>query len=332
MTHHNTLPFVGGWPARAPSGRTAYVNGRFVPHSDASVHVEDRGLQFADAVYEVYAISGGRLLDEEEHSERLERSLRELGMEQPLSRRALGLVVRELVRRNRIIDGLVYLQVTRGTARRDHAVPRARLRPTLILTARPIDPSQNERRRISGIQVITRPDERWARRDVKSTALLPNILAKTAARDAGAFEAWLIDSEGFVTEGSSTTAWIVDPDGTLITRDLSNAILPGVTRRVIIEALAEYQVPVQERRFTLAEALSAREAFISAATLGAMPVIAIDGRPVGNGKPGPVTLRVQDIYHKEAQQRADRKSGQKTFADAAKSRMLDSTGERPGPA
>jgi D-alanine transaminase len=330
MTHHNPSPFTGGWPARPPSGRIAYVNGRFVPHSDASVHVEDRGLQFADAVYEVYAVSEGHLLDEDEHSERLERSLRELGMEQPLSRRALGLVVRELVRRNRFTDGLVYLQVTRGTARRDHAVPKARLRPTLILTARPVDPSLNERRRRAGIQVITRPDERWARRDVKSTALLPNILAKTAARDAGAFEAWLIDSDGYITEGSSTTAWIVDSDGTLITRDLSNAILPGVTRRVMIKALADFQVPVREHRFTLAEALAAKEAFISAATLGAMPVIAIDGNPVGDGKPGPVTLRVQDIYHKEAERRADAKSGQKTFADAAKSRMLDSTGEQAG--
>jgi len=294
---------VHGWPRRAPAGRIAYVNGAYVRHGEAQVHVEDRGLQFADAIYEVFAITGGALLDEEEHFDRLERSLRELAMAEPMSRRALKFVLRELVRRNRVDEGLVYLQVTRGTLRRDHARPKGALRPSLILTARRIDPGAAEKRRQDGIRAITRPDERWARCDIKSTALLPNILAKSAARGAGAFEAWLVDRDGYVTEGSSTSAWIVDAEGRLVTRDLSNAILPGVTRRVIMEALAEAQIPVVERRFTPGEAFSAREAFISAATLGATPVVTLDGKPIGDGRPGPVTRRVQELYGRLAASR-----------------------------
>jgi D-alanine transaminase len=293
-----------GWPTLAPAGRVAYVNGVYVPHGHAQVHVEDRGLQFADSIYEVWGVAGGHLFDEEEHFDRLERSLREIGMAQPMSRGAFKLVLRELIRRNALEDGLVYLQVTRGVVRRDHAIPKKAPRPSIILTARRIDPSAAVQRRVNGISVITQPDHRWARCDIKSTGLLPNILAKTVARDAGAFEAWLIDKEGFVTEGSSTSAWIVDAEGRLVTRSLSSAILPGVTRRVTMEALAEAQLPVVERNFTLAEARSAKEAFISAATLGATPVIAIDGKPLGDGKPGPVTRRVQEIYQREAALRA----------------------------
>ena len=293
-----------GWPQRMPAGRTAYVNGRFRPHGEAGVHIEDRGLQFADAIYEVCAVLGGHVQDEEEHLDRLERSLRELGMAMPMKRGALMLVIRELARRNRIRDGLIYLQITRGTLRRDHAVPAAPPRPTLILTARPVDPKALAARRAAGVAVVTRPDERWARCDIKSTALLPNILAKTAARRAGAFEAWLVDKDGFVTEGSSTTAWIIDDAGRVITRSLSNAILPGVTRRVILDAAAEAQLTVIERPFTVAEARAAREAFISAATLGATPVIAIDGQPVGVGRPGPLVRRIQELYAQLAERRA----------------------------
>jgi len=285
-----------GWPRRAPSGRTSYVNGAYVPHAHAQVHIEDRGLQFSDAIYEVWSVAGGLLLDEEEHLDRLERSLRELAMAMPMSRGALKFVLRELVRRNRIDNGILYMQVTRGAVRRDHAIPKAAPRPSMILTARRMDQKTLEGRRKSGIRVISRPDERWARCDIKSTSLLANILAKTAARDAGAFEAWLIDEEGYVTEGSSTSAWIVDAEGRLVTRSLSNAILPGVTRRVIMESLAEAQMPVVERRFTLAEALAAREAFITAATLGATPIVEIDGKPIGEGKPGPLGRRVQELY------------------------------------
>ncbi len=293
------------WNVRAPSGRTAYVNGRYLPHAQAHVHIEDRGLQFADAIYEVWGISNGLLLDEEEHLDRLERSLREIHIPMPMSRAAFKVVLRELVRRNKVDEGLIYLQVTRGTARRDHAVPKPALRPNVILTARRWNSSALNRRREEGVRAVTRPDERWARRDIKSTALLPNILAKTAARDAGAFEAWLVDADGHVTEGSSTTAWIVDREGRLVTRSLSNAILPGVTRRVIMKAAAEAQLPVVERLFTVDEVLSAREAFITAATLGATPVIAVDGTTIGDGKPGPIARRVQDLYRHETLLKAE---------------------------
>ena len=293
-----------GWPERMPAGRFAYVNGRYLRLDEAGVHIEDRGLQFADAIYEVCGVIGGRIHDEEEHLDRLERSLRELSMAMPVSRNVLKLIMRELARKNRIENGLIYLQITRGTMRRDHPVPANPPRPTLILTARPVDPQRLEGLHAKGVAVITRPDERWARCDIKSTALLPNILAKTVARQAGAFEAWLVDEDGNVTEGASTSAWIVDGKGQVITRDLTNAILPGVTRRVILEAAAQAQMRIVERPFTLAEALAASEAFITAATLGATPVVMIDGKPVGNGKPGKITQRIQELYKKMANARA----------------------------
>ena len=289
--------------ARAPSGRIAYVNGRYLPHGEASVHVEDRGLQFADSVYEVCAVVGGKIYDEEEHLDRLERSLGELGLAMPMARAPLKLVLREIARRNRVSDGLIYLQITRGPARRDHPIP-AHARPTLILTARNLDPKAIDERRTKGVRVVTMPDERWARCDIKSTALLPNILAKTKARARDAYEAWLVDRDGYVTEGSSTTAWIVDGEGRIITRDLSRAILPGVTRRVALEVAAESQMPIAERRFTPAEAAGAREAFLSAASAGIIPVTAIDGKAVGDGKPGPVTRRLQELYLEAAANRA----------------------------
>lgn len=293
-----------GWPTRMPAGRFAYVNGRFVRHGEACVHIEDRGLQFADAIYEVCGVLGARIHDEEEHLDRLERSLRELAIAMPMSRGVLKLVMRELARKNRIRDGLIYLQITRGTVRRDHPAPLRPPRPTLILTARPMDPTALAARRAKGVAAVTRPDERWARRDIKSTALLPNTLAKTAARQAGAFEAWLVDEAGYITEGASTSAWIVDRDGQIVTRDLSTAILPGVTRRVILEAADGAQVRIVERPFTVEEAHSAREAFITAATLGATPVVTIDGKPVGDGRPGPVTRRIQELYAQLAAERA----------------------------
>jgi D-alanine transaminase len=293
-----------GWPTREPSGRIAYVNGRYLPHAHAMVHIEDRGLQFADAIYEVFGVIDGVVRDEEEHLDRLERSVSEIGMAMPMRRAPMKLVMRELVRQNKITNGLIYMQVTRGTARRDHPVPNNPPRPTLIFTARPIPPGANEKLRAKGIRVVTKPDERWARRDIKSTALLPNILAKTAARKEGAFEAWLIDRDGFVTEGSSTTAWIVDRDGRIITRNLTNDILPGVTRRIMLEAAATAQIPVIERAFTPDEAKSASEAFISAATIGAVPVLEIDGRKIGDGAPGPVTRRIQELYQMLSDTRA----------------------------
>ncbi len=290
-----------GWATREPVGRIAYVNGRYLPHARAAVHIEDRGLQFADAIYEVVGVVGGEFLDEEEHLDRLQRSVGEIGMAMPMGRAALKLITREMARRNRVRDGLIYFQVTRGAVRRDHAVSDSPPRPTLIVTARNLDPNQTEQRREKGIAVITRPDERWARCDIKSTALLPNILAKTAARKAGAFEAWLLDDDGFVTEGASTSAWIVTKEGRVVTRDLSNAILPGVTRRIILEAAAEGQITVEERKFTLDEALAAKEAFITAATLGATPVVTIDGHTIGDGMPGPIARRIQELYRHAAE-------------------------------
>jgi D-alanine transaminase len=286
-----------------PRGRVAYVNGHYVRHGAAQVHIEDRGLQLGDAVYEVCAIENGVLRDEEEHLDRLERSTHEIEMAMPLPRNALRLVFRELVRRNRVHTGLLYLQVTRGAVHRDHPIPTSGPRPTVILTAHSLDPRVIVKRRTDGIAVITRADERWARRDIKTTQLLPNLIAKTAARRAGAYEAILVDREGLITEGSSTNAWIVDKTGQLMTRALSNDILPGVTRRVVLEAAAEAQLAVVERAFALEEAYAAKEAFISSAT-GIYPVVAIDGRCVGEGVPGPITRRVQELYQRKSAMRA----------------------------
>ena len=293
-----------GWPTKMPVGHIAYVNGRYLPLAHAGVHIEDRALQFADGIYEVVGVLDGLVLDEEHHLDRLERSVGEIGMAMPMPRAPLKLVIREMARRNRIVDGLIYMQVTRGAYRRDHAIPVHATRPTLIMTARPISRRAVEDRREKGVAVITRPDQRWARCDIKSTALLPNILAKTEARNVGAFEAWLIDRDGFVTEGSSTSAWIVDKAGNIVTRDLSHAILPGVTRREIMDAAAEAQIAIVERKFTLADVLAAKEAFVTAATLGATPVVAVDGHPVGDGKPGPVARRLQDLYLRRAEKLA----------------------------
>ena len=284
------------WPQRQPAGRFAYVDGRYVPHGQAGVHIEDRGLQLGDAIYEVFALRAGRLRDEEEHLDRLERSLNEIAVAMPMGRAALKLVMRELVRRNRIRDGLLYLQVTRGAYKRDHPIPEKGVRPTLILTARPYDFEGAERRAAGGVAVVTRPDLRWGRCDIKTTQLLANLLAKTDARRSGAYEAWLVDDEGFVSEGSSTTAWIVDKGGRIVTRTLSNAILPGVTRRVILEVAAEAQMPVVERAFTPDEAKQAREAFISSAANAATPITSIDGARVGDGMPGPVSRRIAELY------------------------------------
>src|ERR1700722_8655042 len=244
--------------ARPPAGRVAYVNGRYLPHGHAAVHIEDRGLQLGDSIYEVTNVLAGRPVDEEAHLDRLERSLGEIGMAMPMGRAALKLVMREMIARNRIENGLLYLQVTRGAARRDHVPPTDGLRPSLIMTMRAQDMAALKSRLEKGVAVATAPDQRWARRDIKTVQLLPNLLAKQAARAKGAFEAWLVDEEGFVTEGAATNAWIVDAKGDVVTRDLSQAILPGVTRRIILEAAQEAGMAVVERKFTVEEAKMAR--------------------------------------------------------------------------
>ena len=280
----------------APTGRIAYVDGRYIPHAGASVHVEDRGLQFADSVYEVCAVNDGLLMDEPGHLKRLERSLKELSMDMPMTPSALKAVLRETMRRNRLKDGLLYLQVTRGAYRRDHLIPQ-RARPSLIITARSLDPSTYDRRRAEGIAVATFPDIRWGRCDIKTTGLLPNVLAKTKAREAGAYEAWLVDAKGFVTEGASTNAWIVNTDSVLVTRELTANILAGVTRAGVMAAMSRAGInAVEERAFTLKEAYAAREAFITSASGGVIPVVRIDGRAVGEGKPGPMAERLHSLY------------------------------------
>lgn len=284
-----------------PLSRIAYVNGQYVPHRDASVHVEDRGYQFADGVYEVCEVRGGKLVDERRHMERLERSLKELRIAMPMTRNALGMVLRETVSRNRVRDGIVYLQITRGVARRDHAFPAAGTLPSMVVTAKNYDLTKNELAAADGIPVISVPDNRWGRVDIKSVGLLPNVLAKQAAREAGAKEAWFVDGKGFVTEGSSTNAWIVTRDGAVVTRPADNGILRGITRTVVLEVIAEHGLKLEERPFTMEEAYAAREAFITSATQFVTPVVQIDGKPVGNGAPGLIASALRRDYHAHAE-------------------------------
>ncbi len=276
--------------------RTAYVNGRYLPHGEAVIHVEDRGFQFADGVYEVWAVLDGRLADAEGHLTRLERSLSELSIGWSMTRQALLTVVREVVRRNRIQNGLAYLQVTRGVARRDHPFPSPAPRPTLVVTAKTLDLQALEAKAEKGVAVVSQPDIRWGRCDIKTVGLLPNVLAKQAAREAGAYEAWLVDEAGLVTEGASTNAWIVDADGALRTRDTEANILRGVTRATLIGLAREIQIKVDERPFTLEEAKGAREAFLTAASAFVTPIVSIDGSAVADGRPGPVTRRLRALY------------------------------------
>ena len=280
--------------------RIAYVNGRFVPKADAVVHIEDRGYQFADAVYEVWALFGGKLADPAGHFARLERSLAELGIAMPMSPKALTVVLKETVRRNRISEGLVYLQVSRGVARRDHTFPPEGTPPAVVVTVSRVDREATEARAAKGVSVITAPENRWGRCDIKTVGLLPNVLAKQKAREAGAVEAWFVDDLGLVTEGGSSNAWIVDADGTLRTRDTNANILRGVTRLSLIEVAREAGLKVEERPFTPQEALDAREAFITGAGTLVLPVVAVDGKPVGSGKPGPVAARLRALYIERA--------------------------------
>jgi D-alanine transaminase len=276
--------------------RIAYVNGRYVPLADAHVHVEDRGFQFADAVYEVCGIRDGRLIDEDPHMARLDRSLNELKMRRPIGDAALRHVMRETVRRNQVRDGLVYVQISRGHARRDHAFPPPATKPTLVVTAREIPVARYDAWAEKGVAVVTMPDTRWARCDIKSTALLANVLSKQQARETGAFEAWLVDRDGLVTEGASTSAWIVDAAGVLRVRPLGPDILPGVTRAEIIPLCRQLGIELQEKPFTVAEAKAAREAFLTAATIGVLPITAIDGGKIGKGVPGPVATALRQTY------------------------------------
>jgi D-alanine transaminase len=281
--------------------RIAYVNGHYLPFRDAKVHVEDRGYQFADAVYEVCEVRGGRLVDERRHFERLDRSLGELRIAMPMSPAALGIVLREVVARNRVGYGLVYLQISRGVARRDLAFPSPRATPTVVVTARALNLARNEALAKNGIAVVTVPDIRWGRVDIKTVGLLPNVLARQAAIDQGAREAWLVDKDGAVTEGASANAWIVTPGGELVTRQADHAILRGITRTVAMDTIKAQGLAIKERPFTLEEAYAAREAFLTSATQIVMPVVRIDDRSIGDGKPGPVATALRREFHRFAE-------------------------------
>jgi D-alanine transaminase len=278
--------------------RIAYVDGSYRPHRDAAVHIEDRGYQFADGVYEVIAVRGGRLLDEALHLQRLRRSLAELRIEGTIGDGPLGVVLREVIRRNGVDNGIVYLQVTRGIAARDHAFPKA-VRPVVVATARRSRP-RNPKLGEEGIAVITIPDIRWQRCDIKSVALVANVLGKQQAREAGAYEAWQVDPLGRVTEGTSTNAWIVTGDNQVVTRFIDHAILNGVTRHTLIDIIRREGYEFVERAFTVAEAKFAREAFLTSTTADVLPVVSIDGDMVADGKPGPLTRKLRAAYDAHA--------------------------------
>ncbi len=281
--------------------RIAYVNGRYLPFAQATVHIEDRGYQFSDGVYDVCEVRGGRLVDERLHMARLQRSLHELQIKMPMSLAALDVILRETVRRNRVRDGIVYLQVNRGVARRDHAFPPAGTAPSIVVTARTIDAVAGEKTAAEGIAVITLPENRWDRVDIKSISLLPNVLAKQAAREQGAKEAWFVGKDGYVTEGSSTNAWIVSREGKVVTRPADHGILRGITRTVLLNVIKEQGLELDERPFTPEEAYAAREAFVTSASQVVMPVVRIDGRPVGNGAPGLIATALRREFHRHSE-------------------------------
>jgi D-alanine transaminase len=280
--------------------RFAYVNGRFVRHGEAAVHIEDRGYQLADGVYEVWAVFDGKLADAAGHFARLWRSLDELRIAHPMSQAALTVVLREAIRRNKVAEGMVYLQVTRGVAPRDHAFPNPAVPPAVVVTAKSVDRAAAEAKAAKGQSVVTVPETRWGRCDIKSIGLLPNALAKQVARERGAVEAWFVDELGLVTEGASSNAWIVDAEGRLRTRDTQANILRGVTRASLLEVIAGEGLTIAEQPFTVEEAKAAKEAFVTGAGTLVLPIVSIDGTPVGDGKPGPLASRLRRLYIERA--------------------------------
>lgn len=282
--------------------RIIYVNGRYVPYAEAKIHVEDRGFQFADAVYEVCQILDGCLVDEPRHLKRLTRSLNEISIPLPLSLKALGRIMRETIRRNHVKNGLVYVQISRGRAPRDFVFPTANTPATIICIARSVAKAKGDRAAMRGIKVKTFPDIRWKRPDIKTVLLLPSVLARQSAKESGASEAWLVDEMGYVTEGAASNAWIVDANTTLITRPCDDhAILRGITRTVVLELCQREGIEFIERAFTVEEAKSAREAFVTGASTVVMPVIEIDKTPIGDGKPGDFTLKLRRLFHTQAE-------------------------------
>lgn len=274
--------------------RQAYVNGRYLPHREAAIHIEDRGYQFADGVYEVVPVFNGILVDEDLHLDRLERSLSELRIAEPVTRQVLKMISRELMRRNGLTNGFVYMQITRGVAPRDHKFPKG-AKPALVLTTRQMKP-HSQQVLDEGLKVITVPDQRWDRCDIKSVSLLPNILGKQAAVEAGAYEAWQVDADGMVTEGTSTNAWIVTPDNKVVTRDATHSILNGITRITLLELIRKEGYELEERCFSVEEAKNAKEAFLTSSTSFVLPITQLDGKPIGNGHPGILTGKLRQHY------------------------------------
>ncbi|GJE42040.1 D-amino-acid transaminase [Methylobacterium soli] len=274
--------------------RTVYLNGSFVPLEEARIPIMDRGFLFADGIYEVSAVLDGRLVDNEAHLARLDRSLGEIGIRNPYPTAEWIRLETELVARNDLKEGLVYMQVTRGVAERDFAFPPADTPPSVVMFTQTKSIRGNPLAE-TGAKVITVEDLRWKRRDIKSVALLAQVLAKQAAAAAGVAEAWMVE-DGSVTEGSSSTAFIVTTDRRIVTRPLSTALLPGITRAAVLHLAAEANLTVEERLFSVEEAYAASEAFYTSASAFVMPVVSLDGRPIGAGQPGPLTRRLRELY------------------------------------
>lgn len=277
--------------------RTVYVNGEYLPEEDAKISVFDRGFLFADGVYEVASILGGKLIDNKAHLIRLQRSLDELEMPAPCTLEEIEAIQLEMVSLNNVEEGLLYLQVTRGAADRDFAYPKEPV-PSLVMFTQEKKIAQSAAAD-NGISIITQPDERWARRDIKTIQLLYPSMAKHEAKKQGADDAWL-EEDGFITEGTSNNAYIVTQDDTIVTRQLSTDILHGITRKAVLSLAAERQIKIEERKFTADEVKNAKEAFFTSASAFVMPVISIDGATIGNGKPGELTKRLREIYLAEA--------------------------------
>lgn len=273
----------------------AYVNGRYVHHRDAMVHVEDRGYQFSDGIYEYLAFYNQKILDEALHNRRLERSLKELGMNLPFSMRALSIIMHELIARNGRIHGGLYLQISRGVAKRDHAFPKD-LQPSVVMTVCAAKfPKPHEIR--DGVKVITQQDQRWARRDIKTVSLLANVLAKQEASKHGAREAWLIE-DGHITEGAVSNSYIVTPKGEILTHPANHRILGGITREMVLELARGAGIKVTERPYTMNDVKNAAEAFLTSTSANVLPVVKVDDMVVGSGKPGTVTQKLQALYAK----------------------------------
>jgi D-alanine transaminase len=277
--------------------RIVYVNGEYVPEEQGKVSIFDRGFLFGDGVYEVTAVIGGKLVDYDPHMERLDRSLNEIKMAWPCTKPELKAMHGELIKRNKLDQGLIYMQVTRGAADRDFKFPKEGTPSSLVAftQAKNVIDSTDA---VTGVRAISIPDLRWARRDIKTVMLLAPVLGKQQAYEAGAFEAWMIE-DGKVTEGTSSNAYIVK-DGAIITRPLSNSILAGITRRALLRLAQEHGVKIEERAFTIEEAYAADEAFLTSASSFVMPIVEIDGKRIGGGQPGPVVRKLREAYLKEA--------------------------------